>query len=309
VNVSLENGYVYFGLASATALEEANCVIAVMDKDDNVLWSWHIWATTFDPAADPDVVGGLKVMNRNLGAFASSGATAGDAVRSFGLYYQWGRKDPFVGPREWNSTTPVNIYYGSSVRPHAYAKSDKDNGTIDFATANPNTFIAGSESNNFDWLYTGGEPQRWSASKKTVYDPCPKGWRVAPAAIWKGFTSTGATATDAAEFSVDGGYDYGWTFTSGERRMFYPAAGRRSFSPTLANNYDNFTNVVNDGEGTGYPVGFYWSADYPVSTNTTVLPNCSALVFRRDYINPAYKVAATPDYAAAGAFPLRCVAE
>jgi hypothetical protein len=311
VNVSLEDGYIYFATGTAIDIEEANSVVALHDGDGNVIWSWHIWSTAFDPAAAPDVVDGMKVMNRNLGAFASSSASAGEAVRSFGLYYQWGRKDPFVGPREWNSTVPVSIFSGSTPKPHSYVASNEERGTIAWATANPGTFITGSEANRFDWLHSGEGADRWSATSKTVYDPCPAGWRVAPASIWKEFTTTGAAAADPAQFSVEGEYGYGWTFVVGEARMFYPAAGRHSFSPSLTSSLTNFTNVVNDRDGVGYPVGFYWSADYPATSAGGAAAPASgrSLVFRRDWVSPAAAVSQTADHAAAGGFPLRCVAE
>ncbi len=326
-NVSLEGGYLYFATGTDTeVLKEANAVVAVTDADGNVLWSWHIWVTDYDPDNNPDMVGDFRVMNRNLGAFANSDATPQDAVRSYGLYYQWGRKDPFVGPVAWDSTTPITIYnyWGQSVV-YDYVVSSEDTGTVEYAIANPGTFIAGDEKNGFDWLSTSN-PNLWGGASKTIYDPCPAGWRVAPPTIWAGFTKTGEASTDPAEFSVEGGvedYLYGWKFysriTVGDiifvnmKPIFYPAAGRRNFSPTLASSSRNFTNVVNDSEGVGYPVGFYWSSTHPATLLENALypphKGSGTLAFRRDYVNPANFTNSLPEYAPAGGFPLRCVAE
>ena len=38
------------------------------------------------------------MMTRNLGALANGNATTSEILASYGLYYQWGRKDPFIGP-------------------------------------------------------------------------------------------------------------------------------------------------------------------------------------------------------------------
>jgi hypothetical protein len=312
-NVSLEDGYIYFATGNTNEFHEGNAVIAALDKDGKALWSWHIWVTDYDPAEDPDILGGHRVMNRNLGAFANSNATPEDAARSYGLYYQWGRKDPFVGPAVWNSTAPQTIYSRTgSATTHSYTVSDEKKGTIEYSISEPNTFIAGNKDNGLDWLYDANDRSMWSAGSKTLYDPCPAGWRVAPRDIWESFTATGNASSDPTEFNVAGEYNYGWTFVNGEETVFFPAAGRRSFSPTLANSTDNFTNVVNDGEGVGYPVGFYWSSG-PIPTYAAAIgPKGISLSFRRDYIDPAYVADTTNDlagYAPAGGFPLRCVAE
>ena len=329
-NVSLEGDYIYFSTANTTALEEGNAVVAVTDSKGVVMWSWHIWVTTFDPAAEPDYIGTATVMNRNLGALANSDATPADVALSYGLYYQWGRKDPFVGPAVWNSNVPRPMYNRSgNYMTHYYnvssnevdtngdGKLDNVAGSLEFATAYPSTFIAGKESNDYDWLDKGHNPEAWSPTSKTIYDPCPAGWRVAPPTIWAGLTTTGAASTDRDEFNVEGGdYIYGWTFRVDSgiqyhppldpdvlppdpiQSIFYPAAGRRSFSASLAKPEDNYTNVVNNADGGGYPKGFYWSSS----------PG-KALGFRNDYLNPAATAGSVEEHALAGAFPLRCVAE
>ncbi len=335
INVSLEGKHIYFATGEGDAITDGNTVIAVRDKDNNILWSWHIWTTDFDPAANPDVVGGLRVMNRNLGATTNSGATGEEAVRSYGLYYQWGRKDPFIGPVAWDSTTPRSLYNASGYsHTHSFIVSsdkgddDKDGddkfaiGSVEWATANPNTFIAGYQANGFDWLSNGHNTGLWSSTAKTVYDPCPVGWRVAPPSIWANFTTTGTAVTDPAQFNTEGEYKYGWTFAvlqpspadesmpADVRRVFYPAAGRRSFSPTLASTADNYTNIINYAHGeAGLPVGFYWSGEHPIPA-TAGSGEAGVLVFRNDYINPAAIPGdKTEQQAPASGFPLRCVAE
>ncbi len=308
VNVSLENGFLYFATGNSEELVEGNAVVAVTDKDDNALWSWHIWVTGYDPDEDPDDIGDFVVMNRNLGAFADSNASPEDAVASYGLYYQWGRKDPFIGPVTWDSTTPHSLYNNSNASmTHSYAVSDDETGTVEYAVANPGTFIGGAEENGFDWLFSGHKSDLWSTSSKTLYDPCPEGWRIAPPTIWKDFTTTGNASSDPDEFNVEGEYEYGWSFIVGEETVFYPAAGRRSFSPSLAATSTNFTNIVNDDEGVGYPVGFYWSGAFPIPATST--ESISALAFRHDYINPAHRANGQAENAPAGGFPVRCVSD
>ena len=91
-----------------------NCVVCLYDKDTNtILWTWHLWLTeepqavyTGGACADGTYTtdgytftadatkGVLAVMDRNLGAIS---ANPNDGQKTYGLYYQMGRKDPFIG--------------------------------------------------------------------------------------------------------------------------------------------------------------------------------------------------------------------
>ena len=110
-------------------------------------------------------------MDRNLGA---TSATPG-SVGALGLFYQWGRKDPFLGSRSISSSTKA----ASTLSWPSNVSSNSSDGTIAYATAHPTTFITCNSSND-DWYYTGSsstDNTRWQSSK-TIYDPCPPGWRV-----------------------------------------------------------------------------------------------------------------------------------
>ena len=167
-NASFKGGYVKFEIP--TALNEGNAVIAVKDASGTILWSWHIWVTD-EPQEQVYFNGAGTMMDRNLGA---TSAIPGD-VCAQGLLYQWGRKDPFLGS---SSTTNAKTACSSIIWPSA-EQSSADIGTIVYATNNPTTFITKNDQNN-DWLYSGSsstEHERWN-SNKTIYDPCPVGWKV-----------------------------------------------------------------------------------------------------------------------------------
>lgn len=75
----------------AAANVKGNVVVGIKKKgESDYLWSWHLWLTD-----EPQLVAGF--MDRNLGA---ESATATDGRKTYGLYYQFGRKDPFVGSTE-----------------------------------------------------------------------------------------------------------------------------------------------------------------------------------------------------------------
>jgi hypothetical protein len=181
-----------------------NAVVAVM-VDGVIKWSWHIWATNYNPHAnlwDPHTAGGetsrnALFMDRNLGAMeATNNYTA-----SRGLHYQWGRKDPF----------PINdnlvILANGPV-------------SIDTAIEHPNTFYIESE----DWL-TPQNNNLWddiNTGKKAIYDPCPAGFRVPLSgegvlSPWTRLPMQKLTADD-----VNSGYVWGTSY--------WPRAGSRNIS-------------------------------------------------------------------------------
>lgn len=111
--VILKDGYVYFKTGPTA---EGNAVIAVKDRSGNVLWSWHIWKTHFNLAEMPtqtyktnprsgmngtiysDVLPAKRIlvmMECDLGAASNAATNNNEVVKTFGLYYQFGRKDPF----------------------------------------------------------------------------------------------------------------------------------------------------------------------------------------------------------------------
>ena len=158
---------------------EGNAVIAAKDASGNILWSWHIWLTD-QPQGQAYYKNAGTLMDRNLGAVS---ATPGD-VGALGLLYQWGRKDPFLG----SSSISEAVIAQSTVTWPAYVYSNASIGTIGYTIANPMTFIA-YNSYNDDWYYTGTnttDNTRWgtSGSKKSIYDPCPSGWRVPDYTVW-----------------------------------------------------------------------------------------------------------------------------
>lgn len=105
------NGYIVFKLGSAT---EGNAVVAAKDGASKILWSWHIWTTAaFDGNSikvqtyetkprnvsghfTPAQRTGIKMMDRHLGsASGTASKVEADVIKTYGLYFQFGRKDPF----------------------------------------------------------------------------------------------------------------------------------------------------------------------------------------------------------------------
>ena len=96
--------------------ELGNALIAAYDDSNNILWSWHIWVTDYvlDNVSDNmDANSTQAATNGNVYKFADRiwmdrgiGALTTEGLTSYGMSYQWGRKDPFVPP---NALSDSNV--------------------------------------------------------------------------------------------------------------------------------------------------------------------------------------------------------
>lgn len=258
-DVRYRGGYVYF--STADTYKEGNAVIAVIDdrdtdgtEDDVILWSWHIWLTD-QPAEHVYNNSAGTMMDRNLGA---TSAAKGD-VGALGLLYQWGRKDPFPGSSSISSNT---VALSTLTWPSAVL-SDASNGTIAYAVSNPTTFIKYNSSNN-DWHYTGDESRlytRWTGSgkAKSIYDPCPAGWRVPDGGangVWSKALYNNSSEFDVTADKTNMGINFGGPGTNrfgSASTIWYPAAGQRSTSGALqlVATYGRYWAADQGSEGAG----------------------------------------------------------
>ena len=222
-----ENGKIYFKIPDS--YREGNAVIAAKEASGTILWSWHIWLTD-EPEEQVYYNNAGTMMDRNLGA---TSATPGD-VGALGLLYQWGRKDPFLGSSSISSST---VARSTLIWPSAVS-SDSSNGTIEYALEHPTTFIT-YNGNNIDWYYTGSsstENTRWQSSK-TIYDPCPQGWRVPDGGdngVWSAALGSSSSYSGTYD-STNAGMNISGKFGSAST-IWYPASGyRRSDDGALYN--------------------------------------------------------------------------
>ena len=171
-SASFDNGYVTF--STPETLKPGNALLAAVDAEGTILWSWHIWIPATEVAVwDSEALCGAKMMDRNLGALVDTGASGDVDPLSIGLYYQWGRKDPFPGSTEFVKT-PV----GAAVAGTAWTYH-KELITTDYSVAHPTEYASVPEVDAGVW--NADDPQDlWNTAdnKKTIYDPCPPGYRV-----------------------------------------------------------------------------------------------------------------------------------
>ncbi len=259
--------------------QKGNAVIALYDNANHILWSFHVWCTAGDGPKDIDYENyagaKFKMMDRNLGAWCNESE---DRHETQGLLYWWGRKDPFPAHLEDYVYTPsksgkFNTVFKSIIFP-SYTTTTKvielfrENPCAIFTRLYADTYkvfpvnLWGDPDGNSEKYNT--ELYQWSGSK-SVFDPCPKGYRVPNKYTWTGFSfgqdniqhvpnSDFITADEANVLK----WNYGWTFKEKNDNyigVYYPITERRS------------ENGMPDDEGTANVTrtGYYWNSTMQIS--------------------------------------------
>lgn len=246
---------------------QGNAVIAIKDDQGRVMWSWHIWITNFTGLEEADKTievtnhdqNKFKFMPVNLGWCSAHGekiryykeqtcdvkfTTQGEFKEriitfvkkshiafSLGnnLYYQWGRKDPFVGTNaNWANKTWYDVSGSHWQNPTRFYDEFKK-GTegeiipgkftgverqptykiLNLLIQNPNIWhnpprkeIGEDAYASTNQTYTNqweGDAINSIFTRKTVYDPCPVGYQVSPWKAFTGFTTTGESTNASSE--------------------------------------------------------------------------------------------------------------
>lgn len=293
----------YYSRIYVRTWKEGNALIGAFNKYDEIIWSWHIWITDNEPDVNPityttydwdnnkiyscqqgitdgtvyDRVPGYAIMPCNLGALdiKPKSNNFNDVKRTFGMFYQWGRKDPFppnltqaMQGRYYNdditgihysndNITPVSKFTDISEMTNAeanktiafYSKFAREiDNSIQYSVNHPLVFICATkkfygnitdgesysntpssyDNNNGDWmkvsdnkLWGGLEPvlDRTAmkyftinntthmfdnyGSEKSIFDPCPSGWRVPPGDLWLGLSKNGKNPGSWDNYNYD----------------------------------------------------------------------------------------------------------
>ena len=218
-SVAAGNGIISF--ATPSTLKPGNALIAAKDENGEILWSWHIWipetpvqnlvsSAFLDTKAVQTVA-----LDRNLGALVAANSTDGASVYAFGLYYQWGRKDPFPGAKRVDSGSPA-LVAGVAPTVGTTLLSDAD------AIKNPT--VIGFQADKSEWL-TPSDMTRWKDAEKTVNDPCPVGYRVPARNKNMPFMGSNLETASGWVYSADNHF-----FALGSPEAVFPLAGFRKYS-------------------------------------------------------------------------------
>lgn len=136
-----------------------NALVAVKDATDKILWSWHIWGSSYSPGEGDRTIGSASngcwaIMPVELGMM-----TADDPSCTL---YQWGRKDPFPCVTPANTTSSPMTLEESFSRPDCFYAQ--------------NTSMYCSDGNYGLWNPYNSP----TSTGKTMLDPCPPGYFVMP---------------------------------------------------------------------------------------------------------------------------------
>lgn len=247
-NIAVANGgntlYIRFTVNSIPETG-ANGVISVLDPIGVVMWSWHIWVW-------PDDLTPVEITNKtkvNYNILPVNLATKKSATegKMYNWFYQWGRPTPMLPPKDYNSETNATNY---GVKSFTISSLKAD--TYGVGIQNPQMFYANKPS-EYNWFGSVSYYNLWDANCvstgnsdntviKTVYDPCPAGFKI----------PNGNTFTYFSASNAIGNFNNGWRLkrnaedTSG---VFFPASGSRI---NASGNIDRIGNY-----------GMYWfsSAD------------------------------------------------
>lgn len=300
---------------------QGNALIAACDGEGSILWSWHIWMPEVEVESVRTATG-YDVMTLNLGAMSNVPGYSG----SYGLLYQWGRKDPFpASPTLYGDSNtvgaPLYDIEGNPVKITNSSWYDSESNTLGYSIANPTVCLSNFArySTSRDWLVKSddslwGNPEgdvRDDANnypnkgRKTCYDPSPAGWRVAPPDVFRNLTTSGGYAWDIADINVfdannDGTVDindyfYGWHFNvSPGTPLYFPAATR----------YDgSYAMLMGSMSGLW---GNYWS-NAPYSSISGGAFCCLSFSVKDQAMKDFLTVSPSAGSSRADAFSVRCI--
>ena len=242
--------------------KRGNAVIALRSvlTGTPVVWSFHIWVSEInDVACSTSSMGSYSLLDRNIGATSTDGT-----LNSFGVNYQWGRKDPF--PRL------LVAQGGTSVEGDALKTAERTSSvTLNYSIQNPDTRVTYTSASGAKWLptsvnglwgYAGVHGSSSDALKvkstvKTVYDPCPAGYKV-PAL---GYLSTIGELNTKSNAVAGKGYN----MSTGTSTIFFPYSGYvRVSKSTKANDYQSYRGylwTVNNRSDSQGAYIFWYNAD------------------------------------------------
>ncbi len=217
IALSGKDGIMQFTLSDEQANLSGNVMVAlyqdadndnVCDASEKIVWSWHLWlgapdvqhykfANTDNKVSSTDLGEPLNnedwyMFDRNLGAESNE---LGDP-RAAGLYYQSGRKDPFIGYNDQTGSTSwasnrVRTYLNTTTFPsHAAWKTNAGTFNVANVVNYPmSLFGATGKAEIFTYGWVQGT-QSTINNSKTFFDPCPPGYKLPTTREWDNFKNS-----------------------------------------------------------------------------------------------------------------------
>ena len=136
---------------------DGNALVAVK-KGDDIVWSWHIWETSYVLGEDDVTFTKGKMMPVTIGAYKTVEFESNTYFNDNKIVFQYGRKDPFLAIKGKYSTTSAS------------------RATVSESIKAPNVFV----SNQVGWC--SDYNLNWNTTK-TIYDPSPVGYKITSNAL------------------------------------------------------------------------------------------------------------------------------
>ena len=181
-DIAYVDGYIRF---TVKKFVKGNASISAYDAQQHLmLHNWHIWLT--DAPQEMGTVAGASspvFLDRNIGAVA----TDPNDPNSYGLLYQWGRKDPYrnmaagsinerpeINPA-WKTVTGNTVYWNDWNIQNAWSSWEKRN-NYPLCFMYSRTYYDGRD---YNWVKYETAPTHYLwFTPKTNFDPCPAGYRI-----------------------------------------------------------------------------------------------------------------------------------
>lgn len=231
VEISGETGRVSIGLATGTTETlSGNIILALYESNNNgsgvgeIVWTWHIWLGQpevhhFNFPATSDgyqfTNENWYMMDRNIGAESAELKNP----RSTGLYYQRGRKEPLIsfgnreGSTDWTSNQIPTYRNTDKFGDIAKWEAGRTYEDVTTPIKYPMSLIEDIDySGSSDYYYA------WNAASevsdvsiandtKSMFDPCPPGYRLPTTREWDNFKNNEFTDYTANELA-SGAFGY-----------------------------------------------------------------------------------------------------
>lgn len=272
-----------------------NLIVALHKKNSTeIIWTWHIWfcRPVLQNYNFPNTRESINLDNENWHMFDRNlGAETNELgqVTSYGLYYQLGRHEPFITPKNngtWPSnaqTTFVNSYFGQSwgvgrlTLPNTYSKP---------MTMNTGSTIGTSSSSNiYTYAWVANE-QPATQNSKTLLDPCPLGYKLPTTREWDNLKNNEFEASHPVA-KGSGVFGYGAPYSTSS----YTNYKRGSTDMNSNANIEKYGNVADslntriatnnwfksDNSGREYSIVKFVGADNLSTQLTTYFPNSGVL--------------------------------
>ena len=265
-NVSLKNGKVSFEIPENFVV--GNVVVGVVDADNNLAWTWHLWLTH---GLQDVTAAGLSVMDRNLGAAYKFDVNTVDNKAQLllgkGNFYQWGRKDPILGPRgNSNETTAFASSQKCVINTEAGINNVSDWAIGgDFGGLTPEDGVKYPLTMAKAKKVPGEDDATTPWSSRVNSNPCPYGYKIISQADFAALVAAGEMVSE----TYSGDVNYAQMKLAGS--VVFPRLGRRPASTGLAGSAVGGNSVgiywYDDIQATGYR--FYWTSNTEMNTKNT----------------------------------------